>query len=68
MAGGVRWDMRVTIVFRDASAAINDPAWTALWEKATRRLYKDKKKFDQEEARRFSLLEDHWDVVVLSDE
>lgn len=58
----------MTIVFRDASAAINDPAWTALWEEATKRPYKDKKKFDQEEARRFSLLEDHWDVVVLSDE
>lgn len=68
MAGGVRWDMRVTIVFRDAAAAINDPAWTALWEEATKRLYKDKKKFDEEETRRFSLLEDHWDVIVVTDD
>lgn len=68
MAGGVRWDMRVTIVFRDAAAAINDPAWTALWDEATKRLYKDKKKFDEEETRRFSLLEDHWDVIVVTDD
>ena len=68
MAGGVRWDMRVTIVFRDAAAAINDPAWTAFWEEATKRLFKDKKKFDEEETRRFSLLEDHWDVIVVADD
>ncbi len=65
MAGGPRWDMRVTIVYRDAAAAINDPDLNALWEEATKRLYKDKKKFDAEEARRFSLLEDHWDVILM---
>lgn len=68
MAGGVRWDMRVTIKFRDAVAAINDPAWESLWSEATKRLYKDRKKFDAEEKRRFSLLEDHWDVIVVSDD
>lgn len=68
MAGGVRWDMRVRVVYRDAAAAVNDPALEALWDEATKRLYKDKKKFDAEEKRRFSLLEDHWDVIVVSDD
>jgi hypothetical protein len=46
LAGGPRWDLRVTIVFRDAAAAMPDPQWDKQWEAA-----------------RFSLLEDHWDVV-----
>ena len=64
LAGDVRWDMRVKIVYRDAAAAINDPAWESAWVAAKARLYKDIKKFDAEEARRFSLLEEHWDVLV----
>jgi hypothetical protein len=64
LAGGPRWDMRVTIVYRDAAAAINDPAWETRWEAAKKALYKDLKKLDAEEAERFSLLEDHWDVVI----
>lgn len=68
MAGGPRWDMRVTIVYRNAAAAINDPALNALWAEATERLYKDQKKFHAEEARRFSLLEDHWDVILMPNE
>src|SRR4051794_2954822 len=27
LAGGPRWDLRVTIVFRDPAAAIADPEW-----------------------------------------
>jgi hypothetical protein len=64
LAGGPRWDLRVTIVFRDAAAAISDPEWERLWAAAQARIYKDKKAFDAEEDRRFSLLEDHWDVIV----
>ena len=64
MAGGPRWDLRVTIVFRDADAAISDPQWEVQWAAARARLYPDKKAFDAEEDRRFSLLEEHWDVVV----
>lgn len=64
LAGGPRWDMRVTITYRDAAAAVNDPAWEAAWADAKARLYKDQKKFTAEEARRFSLLEDHWDVLI----
>lgn len=64
LAGGPRWDMRVTITYRDAAAALNDPAWEEKWEAAKKRIYKDLGQLDAEEAARFSLLEDHWDVVV----
>ena len=65
LAGGQRWDLRVTVTFRDAASAILvggefDKAFAA----AEARLYTDKKTFDAEEARRFSLLEEHWDVIV----
>lgn len=64
MAGDERWDMRVTVVFRDATAAISDPEWDRQWALARKRLYADQKAFDSEEARRFALLEEHWDIVV----
>lgn len=64
LAAGPRWDMRVTITYSDAAAAVNDPAWEAKWVAAKKRLYKDPKKLDEEEARRFTLLEDHWDVII----
>ncbi len=64
LAGGPRWDIRVTITYRDAAAALNDPAWETKWEDAKKRLFKDIGKLDAEEAVRFSLLEDHWDVVI----
>lgn len=64
MAGGSRWDLRVTIVFRDAAAAVSDPEWDKQWTVAKGRLYSDSKLFDSEEKTRFSLLEEHWDVVV----
>ena len=32
---------------------------------AAKRLYPDKAAFDAEEDRRFSLLEEHWDVIVM---
>jgi hypothetical protein len=64
IAGGPRWDVRVTITYRDGAAAINDPAWETRWSEARKRLYKDTALLDAEEAKRFSLLEDHWDVVV----
>ena len=64
LAGGPRWDVRVTITYRDAAAALNDPAWEVKWAEAKKRMYKDQAKFEAEEAQRFSLLEDHWDVVI----
>lgn len=65
MAGGQRWDLRVTITFRDPAAAVVvggdfDKASDAV--KA--RLYPDTKTLEAEEAKRFSLLEEHWDVIV----
>ena len=65
LAGGPRWDFRVTVTFRDAASAILvggefDKAFAA----AQARLYPDTKGFEAEEARRFSLLEEHWDVIV----
>ncbi len=67
MAGNQRWDLRVTITYRDASAAV---VVGGAFDKATQavaaRLYPDKAKFDAEEAKRFSLLEEHWDVIVTS--
>lgn len=65
MAGGARWDLRVTITYRDSAAALDtDPAGSALWKAAQARLYPDTARFDAEEARRFSLLEEHWDVII----
>ncbi len=64
LAGGPRWDLRVTIVFRDATAAVSDPEWDRQWGAARARLYPDKAAFDAEEDRRFALLEEHWDMIV----
>lgn len=65
MAGGVRWDYRVTITYRDpASAVVADGEFQRQWDESEKRLYPDRKTFEAEEARRFSLLEEHWDVVL----
>lgn len=64
LAGGVRWDLRVTITYRNADDALAGPGMMKGWESAWGRLYKDWEKFSAEEAKRFSLVEDHWDVVV----
>jgi hypothetical protein len=65
MAGGERWDMRVTITWRDGAAAVEmggdlDKATAA----ARKKLYPDEAKLDAEETQRFSMLEEHWDVIV----
>lgn len=65
MAGRERWDLRVTIVYRDAASAIGTPEINRLWGEATKRLYPDQKTFDAEETLRFTLLEEHWDVIVM---
>ena len=57
-----RWDYRVTIVFRDAHAALSDPPEE--WEQAKTRLYPNQDLFKQEESQRFQLLEAHWDVAI----
>ncbi|GAA0645929.1 hypothetical protein [Brevundimonas lenta] len=63
MAGDQRWDLRVTITYRDADAALG-PEYGAAAEAEMDRLYTDVAGHTAEEARRFSLVEEHWDVVV----
>jgi hypothetical protein len=57
--GRADWDFLVTITYRD---------WGAVQEHSDEaiiaRLYPDRDRLRAEEARRFSLLEAHWDVVM----
>ena len=57
-----RWDYRVTIVFRNADAAVSadDPGMDA-WMKQK---YPDQVTFEREEQRRFELLLAHWDQPI----
>ena len=55
-----RWDMRVTITFKDAATALAPFDNTAILKE----LYPDKATFDKEEQRRFELLDAHWDLPV----
>lgn len=55
-----RWDMRVTIVFKDAATAFAPFDNTAILKE----LYPQQVVFQREEQRRFELLEAHWDVVL----
>jgi hypothetical protein len=65
LAGGPRWDLRVTVTFRDAASAILvGGEFDKAFAEAQKRLYPNKSAFDAEEARRFSLLEEHWDMIV----
>jgi hypothetical protein len=63
--GDARWTFRATVTYRDAPSAVEiNGAWDQAWEEARGRLRPDKKTFDAEQARRFALMEDHWDVIV----
>jgi hypothetical protein len=57
--GRAHWDLRVAIVFRD---------WAAMEEHSDQeiveRLSPDRARHREEERRRFSLLEAHWDVPL----
>jgi hypothetical protein len=55
-----RWDLRVTITWRDAATANDDFDPGTI----TSVLYPDKAAFDREEQRRFELLVAHWDLPV----
>ena len=55
-----RWDMRVTIAFKDAATALAPFDNSAILKE----LFPDKEKFDAEERRRFEVLEAHWDLPV----
>jgi hypothetical protein len=55
-----RWDMRVTIVFKDAATALAPFDNTAILKE----LYPDRATFEKEEQRRFELLDAHWDLPL----
>ena len=53
MAGGQRWDLRVTLVYRDAEAAVGvGGSYDQAVEAVTRRLFPDRAALDAEEAKR----------------
>jgi hypothetical protein len=64
MAGDQRWDLRVTITYRDANAAIGDPAYDRAARAAGERLFPEREAHLAAETRRFAMLEEHWDVIV----
>ena len=57
--GRADWDVMVTIVYRD---------WAAMEEHSekeiTKRLFPDQGRFGEEERRRFTILDAHWDVPL----
>ncbi len=55
-----RWDMRVTITFKDAATALAPFDNSAILKE----LYPDQDAFQKEERRRFELLEAHWDLPI----
>ena len=56
-----RWDYRVTIVFKNAAAAIDNSGEDAL----IKQLYPDQPAYRREEQRRFEILIAHWDVPLM---
>lgn len=61
MTEDARWDFRVTIRFKNSTAATTaDPAEQAL----IKQLWPDQEKYRKEEQRRFEILLAHWDLPV----
>jgi hypothetical protein len=56
-----RWDYRVTIVFKDSTAATTDNPDEAVFIK---QLWPDQATYEKEEQRRFEILLSHWDLPV----
>jgi hypothetical protein len=57
--GRADWDVLVSITYRDWGAIVDHSE-----AEIAERLFKDRKRFKAEEARRFELLDAHWDVVL----
>jgi hypothetical protein len=55
-----RWDYRVTIVFRNAAVANDNFDSSAV----IKQLYPDQETYKKEEARRFEILDAHWDLPI----
>ena len=65
MAGEARWDLRVTLSYRDGnSASGSDPAYDRAALEAGKRLFRDREAHLAAETRRFAMIEEHWDVIV----
>jgi len=56
-----RWDFRVTIVWKNIT--VTDDGFSE--EEISRKLFPDRKKFNEEERKRFEILKAHWDVPVV---
>lgn len=61
MTEDARWDYRVTIVFKDSTAATTANPDEA---KFIKQLWPDQAKYEKEEQRRFEILLAHWDLPV----
>ena len=55
-----RWDYRVTIVFKNATVANDNFDSSAI----IKQLYPDQETYKKEEARRFEILDAHWDLPI----
>ncbi len=55
-----RWDYRITIVFKNASAAMEPFDEAAL----AKQLFPDQDTYKREEQRRFEILDAHWDIPI----
>lgn len=59
----VRWDYRVTVVFKTAELAFDE----TLLDPFIPKLYPDQEKHAKEEVHRFEILDTHWDLETESD-
>ena len=57
-----RWDYRVTIVFKNMAAALDQASEEAIIKK----LFPDQETYKREEQRRFEILLGHWDTPIVS--
>jgi hypothetical protein len=66
MAGDQRWDLRVTITYRDGNAATgaDGGAYARAVREISTRLFPDNAAHLAAETRRFAMIEEHWDVIV----
>jgi hypothetical protein len=66
MAGDQRWDLRVTITYRDGNAATgaDGGAYDRAVKAASTWLFPDNSAHLAAETRRFAMIEEHWDVIV----
>ena len=59
-----RWGFRFTIVYPDAATAFEEFDQTAILEE----FYPDQETFKKEEQRRFELLIEHKDIIIIIDQ